>query len=131
MINSMKKIQKQQSKPMNQGFTIIELLVATLVFSIVLVVLLATFVGISRLFYKGVNIANLHNDTRTITQDIENDIKFVQSAPQSFADPVDPSRPWLPAGQGYFCIGLHRYTYNLEHQLGSGGTNDIGIERQT
>lgn len=118
------KIQKQL-EPKTPGFTIIELLVATLVFSIVLVVVLAAFVQISRLFYKGVNIANLHNDTRTITQDIENDIKFVQSSPQSFA------ATYNAPGKGYFCIGLHRYTYNLGHQLGSGGANDIGIERQT
>lgn len=119
----------QNPKKNLKGFTIIELLVATLVFSIVLVVVLAAFVQISRLFYKGVNIANLHNDTRTITQDIENDIKFVQSAPQSFADPVDPSRPWLPAGKGYFCIGLHRYTYNIGQQVNSSAT--FGIKRQT
>lgn len=105
------------------GFTIIELLIATLIFSIVLVVILAAFVQISRLFYKGVNMSNLQNDARTVTQDIADDIQFAQNPP-TFVKANS-------SGIGYFCIGLHRYKYHLRYQVGSSTNDNFGILRET
>jgi prepilin-type N-terminal cleavage/methylation domain-containing protein len=107
-----------------KGFTIIELLVATLVFSIVLIVVLSAFVQTSRLFYKGVNMDNTQESTRTITQDIADDIKFSQSAPTSFL--IEYSSPTSPSyssvtHSGRFCIGLHRYSYQLGQQTDGSG----------
>ncbi|HVS79134.1 MAG TPA: prepilin-type N-terminal cleavage/methylation domain-containing protein [Candidatus Saccharimonadales bacterium] len=109
-----------------QGFTIIELLVATLVFSVVLVVILSSFVQISRLFYKGVNMTKTQEDARTIVQDISSDIAFAQTSP-TFVGVGNNNRP----ATGYFCIGLHRYDYQLGYQLGSSsGSNNYAIKRE-
>jgi prepilin-type N-terminal cleavage/methylation domain-containing protein len=123
---------KYTHKAGSKGFTIIELLIATVVFSIVLVVVLAAFVQTSRLFYKGVNMDNTQEDTRTITQDIADDLKFSQGPPTF--PPGAPS-PFIansstPSNQQYFCIGLHRYDFQIGHQLGStAGPSDYGIKR--
>jgi len=122
---------KNRRTTKSHGFTIIELLVATLVFSIVLVVLLAAFVQISRLFYKGVNMSRTQEDTRAIVQSISTDIEFSQNPPVILT-PIttsmlnNPQRPIT----GVFCVGLHRYTYQLGYQLGSSTNNNLGVKRE-
>jgi prepilin-type N-terminal cleavage/methylation domain-containing protein len=112
----------------SSGFTIIELLVATLVFSIVLLVILAAFIQISRLFYKGVNMNNTQESARVITQDIASDIQFSPTGPSPSNFVYTNSS--TPAGQ--FCVGVHRYTYKIGHQLGTGPTaSDYGVVRDT
>jgi len=104
------------------GFTIIELLVATAIFSLVLIVFLSAFIKIGNMFYKGVSITNTQEVARTITDDISNDIRFSGSVPTVVS--ADAS------GKGYFCIGQHRYKYNLWKQVGVSG-NPYGLERET
>ena len=94
------------------GFTIIELLIATLVFSIVLVIVMATFIQISRIFYKGVNMSNTQDDTRTALTDIANDIQFATANVQTFT--INTS-----TASSYFCVGNHRYAVYTGQQVGS------------
>jgi prepilin-type N-terminal cleavage/methylation domain-containing protein len=92
----------------NRGFTIIELMIATLVFSIVLLVCLAAFLQVGRLFYKGVNLSLTQDNTRDIMSSISNDIRFTKNSPTT----NNMSSP-----NGYFCIGLHRYKYMKGNHL--------------
>jgi prepilin-type N-terminal cleavage/methylation domain-containing protein len=108
---------KSPFEPSSRGFTIIELLIATVVFSVVLLVFLAAFLQISRLFYKGVSMNNTQESARNVVQDISDDLKFSNNTPST--------------GPGYLCIGLHRYKYNLGYQLGSAsGPGNYGILRE-
>jgi prepilin-type N-terminal cleavage/methylation domain-containing protein len=91
----------------SNGFTIIELMIATIIFSLVLVVLLASFLQIGRMFYKGVSISTTNEATRTLVEDIVDDLHFSQSP--VVCDPVTN----CPGVKKYFCIGSHRYTYIL------------------
>lgn len=104
----------------DRGFTIIELLIATVVFSVILVVILAAFVQISRLFYKGVNMSNTQDDTRRALNDIASDIQFASSSP--------PSACTGSGCPNYFCVGNHRYTFFLGAQVGY--TSPAGIYRE-
>jgi prepilin-type N-terminal cleavage/methylation domain-containing protein len=113
------KLRKSPEK--SQGFTIVELLIATLIFSIVLVLLLTVFVQISRMFYKGVMMSRTQEDTRNVVQSVASDIQFSQTA-SNFTAGSAPS-------SGMFCVGLHRYKYRIGYQLGSSSVNDIGIYR--
>lgn len=97
-----------------KGFTIIELLIATAVFSLVLLIFLTAFIRIGNLFYKGVNMSNTQEVARSTLDDITNDIKFSRSRP--YIVKADST------GLGYFCIGQHRYKYNLGQQVGAPGT---------
>lgn len=119
----------KNSPKRQQGFTLIELLIATLVFAVVLIVILSAFVQISRLFYKGVNLSRTQEDSRQIVQDVADDITFAQTAPS----PASFNAVGNADGSsktGYFCIGLHRYDYNVGHQLGT-ADNDYALKRTT
>lgn len=107
--------------PKQQGFTIIELMIATTIFSLVLIIFLSAFIKIGNMFYKGVSITNTQEVARAVTDDISNDIRFSGSAPTV----VPPDA----AGHGYFCIGQHRYKYNLWKQVGVNG-NPYSLERE-
>jgi prepilin-type N-terminal cleavage/methylation domain-containing protein len=123
---------KYTHKTGSKGFTIIELLIATVVFSLVLVVVLAAFVQTSRLFYKGVNMDNTQEDTRTITQDITDDLRFAQQPPSFPPGALSPyvANASTPSSQQYFCIGEHRYDLQIGHQLGTSSLlGDYGIRR--
>jgi prepilin-type N-terminal cleavage/methylation domain-containing protein len=103
-----KNILKHNScKQNSNGFTIIELMIATIIFSMVLVVLLASFLQIGRMFYKGVSLSTTNEATRTLIEDLVDDIRFSQ-APVA-CDPVLN----CTGVKKYFCVGSHRYTYIL------------------
>lgn len=101
-------------KRSESGFTIIELLIATAVFSFVLIVFLSAIIRISELFYKGVNMSNTQEAARNIVQDISDDIQFYQQPPV--------------IGANYFCVGAHRYSYNLGTKVDR--TTSHGITRE-
>lgn len=96
----------------SKGFTVIELMVATAVFSVVLVVVTAGILQVSRLYYKGVNEANAQSVVRSITDTITQSIQFgggdVIPTTGGAATPTSPK---------VFCIGSKRFTYNLGWQV--------------
>lgn len=110
MINSPKSIRQF-------GFTIIELLIATAVFSFVLIIFLTAFLRTGQLFYKGIYTSRVQEDARIVVQDISDDIEFYKS------QPIIPASP-----ANYFCVGIHRYTYYLGQQVDS---SNHGIVRET
>lgn len=103
MQNPLNESPNKLNSKSSHGFTIIELLIATTVFSVVLLVFLSAFLRISELFYKGVNMSNTQEDARIVMQDITDDIQFSQQTPFVTAN--------------YFCIGIHRYTVNYGQQV--------------
>jgi type II secretory pathway pseudopilin PulG len=94
-----------------KAFTTVELLIATAVFSLVLVVAIFGFLQIGQIFYKGVTV--------TRTQDTAEDAINNLAADVRFAGVVAQSSP-QPAGNGssqYFCAGNHRYTFTPGQML--------------
>jgi prepilin-type N-terminal cleavage/methylation domain-containing protein len=85
------------------GFTIIELMIATMVFSIILLVTLGGFIQIGRTFYKGMTIARTENNLRDIADSISSDVRLSQVSGASATRVVD--------GTSYFCIGQHIYYF--------------------
>jgi prepilin-type N-terminal cleavage/methylation domain-containing protein len=94
-----------------QGFTIIELLIATAVFSTILVLASGMMINIGRLYYKGINQSRIQYTVRTITDEL--------AAQLQLADNVTPAVP-LPGGVEAICIATTRYTYIENHQLRNG-----------
>jgi prepilin-type N-terminal cleavage/methylation domain-containing protein len=104
----MSKRFKQQA-----GFTVLELLVATMVFSVVLLLLTFGILQIGRIYYKGVTSASTQETARTIMDTVARDIQFSGGA---FAkDPTPPG----DGATGFYCVGNHRYSYILDRQLAS------------
>jgi len=88
-----------------KGFTIVELMVATAVFSVVLLVALTGFLQIGHLFYKGVSNTQTQDTTRQLVNDITSNLK---ATPSSVAIPITQATASQP--YNYFCAGAYRYT---------------------
>ena len=100
------------------GFTVVELMIATAVFSIVLLLSLAGFLQIGQMFYKGVNITQTSNVLNQTATSLKNDILFDTGteAVTIFETP----RITTPDGQitrYYFCAGSNRYSFIKGKQL--------------
>ncbi len=101
-------------KPKQAGFTIIELLIATVVFSIVLLVLAGGIIQIGRLYYKGITSARTQQAARqavdTITQSIQfNSGTIIPTTNTNLTNSTDSQ-------SRAFCIGTQHYMYRIGQQ---------------
>lgn len=95
----------------NKGFTIIEMLIATIVFSVTLLIMTAAIMQFGKIYFKGTVQARTQQTVRTALQDISQSIQF---------GPVDPTGPFSdPSGVQYFCVGNRRYSFVKDIQLGT------------
>ncbi len=103
-----------------RGFTIIELLIATLVFSVILIVITTGVMRFSRQYYKGVISSATQDTARILVDDIARAIQFNGGnvailTTNNLAVPPNPSAP--PVG---YCIGgSKRYSFALNRQIKS------------
>lgn len=86
----------------NRGFTIIELMIATTVFSMVLLVCTFGILEIGRSYYKGAAINRSQEMARTIMEEVADAVRFQHGD-------ITPAAP----GGNSFCIGTARYDYTL------------------
>lgn len=110
------KIRLSRQNPTEAGFTIIELMIALSILSLVL--LLSTFgiVQIGKLYSKGMNQANTQNAARNIMNNIASQIQLGGVIPQ-FVAPSTPATTTTPSSVGAVCIGSKRYSFMVNHQL--------------
>ncbi len=93
------------------GFTIMELMIATIVFGVVLLGITTAILQLTRVYYKGVTEANVQNTARTVVDLISQGIQFSGNVTET---PLPPHT----AGTSYaFCIGSQQYSYQLGYQL--------------
>lgn len=108
-----------------RGFTIIELMIATTVLSVILLMSTAMMISIGHLFYKGLNLSNAQDNARNITDDVAQHLRL------SSAKTITPFTSTFSAGGTTFseigyCIGSTRYTAVIGHQIGQIGSTDSG-----
>lgn len=94
-----------------RGFTIIELMIATSVFSLILLVVAAGSLQIGRLFYKGFSGARAQTAAREIIEEVARAIQFGGSDPTAVTTVSVP-----PSGMpvSYFCIDNIRYSFAVD-----------------
>lgn len=88
------------------GFTIIELMIATLVFSVILMVVTFGLLQIGRTYYKGVTMSKTQAAARRIMDSVSQDIQYTSGT----------FRNSTTMGEAV-CIGSRRYNINLGSQL--------------
>lgn len=111
-----KKTINQQLRTNNQGFTIIELLIATVAFTIMLLICTVALVQIGRLYYKGITTNNTQEIARTVIDDISRSIQFGGESPYNNPTATNWGAPTnIPVHS--FCIGSTRYSYALDAQV--------------
>lgn len=103
-------ISEQPTKKYKQrGFTIIELMIATSVFSVVLLLCTFGLMQIGKLYYKGISSTRTQNTARSVLDSISQDIAFADNNIE-----VIQGTTTLP---GMICAGHHRYSYQINSVL--------------
>lgn len=103
------------------GFTIVELMIATLVFSMVLLVITVGVMSFTRAYYRGVNQSNTQRVARAVLENVSQAIQF--SGDQVTA----PIASTQVNGRTYegLCVGGQRYSYLRGwQQIDSGADGD-------
>lgn len=88
-----------ESKANQKGFTIIELIIATTVFSVVLLLCTFGLMQIGNVYYRGITSTRTQNVTRNIIDMVSQDIELSDNG-------IIATNPSVPS---YFCAGHHRY----------------------
>lgn len=102
---------KQRNTNKSKGFTIIELMVATTVFSVLLLVVTFGILQISRVYYRGITEANTQDTARRISDIIGQSIQF------SGGDIVTTNTSPTPGGSYQFCLGNQQFSYTTGYQV--------------
>lgn len=91
----------------NKGFTILELLISTTVFSVILLLCTFGLIQVGRNYYRGATITRTQNVARSVMSTLTQSIQF--GAEPGTTLPPPSSNPTF----GTFCIGSLGYTYSL------------------
>lgn len=108
------------SRPVTKqdGFTIIELMIATMIFALILVVVTTGVMRFTKQYYKGVISNSTQNTSRAIIDDVSRAIQFNSGDVYKLTtnDPLVPANSSNPA-VGY-CIGdSKQYSFVLNRQV--------------
>jgi prepilin-type N-terminal cleavage/methylation domain-containing protein len=95
----------------SRGFTVIELLVATAVFGVVLLAITTGVMQLSRVYYKGVTERNTQNAARNIADLIAQGIQF------NGGNVTNSNAAPTPGSSYAFCVGGQQYSYTVGYQL--------------
>lgn len=101
----------QNIKHKQHGFTIIELIIATSVFAVVLLLITFGILQIARSYYKGITESKTQDTARSIVDTLSQDIQFGSGN-------VWPSIAASTTGTSKgFCIHGRRYSYELGQEV--------------
>lgn len=106
-----------------KGFTIIELLIASIAFTVLLVLVTFIVVQISRVYYKGIILSNTQNVDATVVNDVSKDIQFSNGSGN-----VSISN-YTTNNIDVYCIGNNVFMFSpgVEYLGSSSNTNNIGL----
>ncbi|MCA9332322.1 prepilin-type N-terminal cleavage/methylation domain-containing protein [Candidatus Saccharibacteria bacterium] len=99
-------------KHQNQtGFTILELLIATAVFSIILLIGATTIIQVGRMYYRGVVASKNREVVRNVIDEISRPIQLEGAGVITGVAPENQPSTGEQVSVEVFCIGSKRYTY--------------------
>lgn len=93
------------------GFTIVEIMVASAVFAVLLIIITIALLQVTRVYYKGITSNKTQEIARTVIEDISRTIQFSGGTVSA----VNSSN-----GRSYFCVNNIRYTFVTGQKLDSG-----------
>lgn len=98
----------------NDGFTIIELMIAITILSVILLMSAVILTGVGNLFYKGVNMSNVQDVNRNIVQDVSSTIQFggsqLNNGVNNGQSPIQATYAGGIQVEAY-CLGTIRYSF--------------------
>ncbi len=99
------------------GFTLVELMIATTVFSVFLLIVTTLVLQVTRTYTKGIVASKTQETARVISNELSRAVQFGGS------NMFFPASTPAPGVASYMCIGSQRYTFVLGKQLKSTITN--------
>lgn len=106
------RLSRRNARLGSHGFTIVELMIATLVFSVILLIVTSGILQVTRTYYKGVTEANTQTAARNVIDAISQAIQFNGGA-------VQPPTGSAPGTSYEFCVGSTRFRFMLGSELSS------------
>ncbi len=105
-----------------QGFTIIELMIALSILSLLLLIGSVLLIQIGKIYSKGVNATNVQTASQTIVSNVGQALQFGGELPADCTPKPSTTDPTTCAasasGSTYaYCIGTTRYSYKLNSKL--------------
>jgi len=101
---------KNDNVEQQQGFTILELMIATTIFSLVLLGALAGIMQITRMYYRGVTQIRTEETSRALADEIGEAVRFTKNS-------IVPTQGSDAGTLHHMCIGTKRYSYRIDRQL--------------
>lgn len=108
-----------------KGFTIVELLIASAVFSVILLICTVGIIQIGRTYHKGIISGQTQEAARSIMEEITRTIQFNGGAIGLITNPGSTD----PADPSYLCIGSKRFAFVNNRQLVISGTPETDQSR--
>lgn len=105
-----------------KGFTIIELLIATTIFSIILLVATTGIIRIGNLYYKNITSSRTQDAIRAINSELTSTLQFGNN--NKSVEQTNGS------GGTYFCLDDVRYTYYINKKFETNGDSNSGLISQ-
>jgi prepilin-type N-terminal cleavage/methylation domain-containing protein len=93
------------------GFTIIELMIATTILSVILLLVTAIMINIGSLYNKAINQIKVQDNVRNIADEVSQHLQLSATVPQQG---IDTSNPDI----NVYCIGDIRYSYVKNTRIG-------------
>lgn len=104
----------------NQAFTVVELLIATAIFTVVLLLATMSLIQIGKVYYKGINSIATQNAARSVIDDVSQAIQF-SGAGNLNLNPTDTG----VSNIFYFCTNEKRYAFVTSKQLKDNNTSHV------
>jgi prepilin-type N-terminal cleavage/methylation domain-containing protein len=112
---------KDMPRPNKKGFTILELMIATTVFTFMFVAVTAGILYIGKLYQKGISSSRSQEAARNLTSVVGNMIEYSSQPPTLFPKGTDlPGSPGTPSNFSAICSGRTRLSYDLSRSVGGG-----------
>ncbi len=96
----------------SKGFTIVELMIATSVFSIILLICATALLDIGKVYNKGIISIQTQNASRSIMDELANQVQFGVSPPSAIH-----TQAYSFLSVHSFCIGETRYSYAIDSEV--------------
>lgn len=107
------------------GFTIIELLIASIAFTVLLILVTMIVIQVSRVYYKGVILSNTQNVDSVVMQDVSKDIQFGSNTPNM--PPLSRTFGNYTVNYTVYCVGNNIFIYNLGQEFTQISSSNIGL----
>lgn len=112
----MKKLHKYSKHSLDvSGFTIVELMIATAVFSVVLIIIVFGIISITKTYTKGITVTNTQNIARNIVNDVSQSIQFDGCG--SSGSCLTPTGGIGAGVAETLCIGAKEYIYQVGYEV--------------